>query len=37
MDTLFAEQAMEAMLEIGIPLDEAEMLLEDFIHDELTY
>jgi len=37
MDTLFAEQAMESMLEIGMPLDEAETLLEDFINDELTY
>jgi len=29
MDTLFEEMAMDAMLDIGLTEDEAEMLLED--------
>jgi hypothetical protein len=30
MDQAFIDQAMAAMQELGIPEDEAEMLLEDF-------
>jgi len=32
MDELFEEMAMEAMLEAGLPEDEAERQLEDYLN-----
>lgn len=37
MDEKFREQALQALMSIGLPEDEAEMAVDDYLDDTLIY